>query len=160
MEGVYLLLGSNEGDRAACLQEAVRQITMHCGSVVKKSALYETAAWGLENQPDFLNQAICIHTGLAPEALLQATLSVEKAMGRQRVIKWGQRTIDIDIIFYGSQIVQTGKLIIPHPMMQERRFVLAPLCEIARSFVHPVLKKTVQQLLDECPDLLDVKRIS
>ena len=160
MEGVYILLGSNEGDRAECLQQAIRQIEKQCGPVMNVSALYETAAWGLEDQPDFLNQAIYIQTELAPEALLHETRAIEKAMGRQRTVKWGQRTIDIDIIFYGNTIVRTENLDIPHPMMHLRRFVLVPLNEIAPAFVHPVLHKTVQELLDECPDHLVVRRIS
>jgi 2-amino-4-hydroxy-6-hydroxymethyldihydropteridine diphosphokinase len=160
MEGVYILLGGNEGDREARLQQAVQQINAQCGPVVQQSSVYETAAWGLEDQPDFLNQAICIRTLLSPQELLQKTLAIEKAMGRHRVVKWGQRTIDIDIIFYGEQIVQEEQLVIPHPMMQDRRFVLAPLHEIAPNLVHPVLHKTVRQLLDECPDKLEVRRIS
>lgn len=159
MEGVYILLGSNEGNRTERLHLAIQEIEKLCGPLVRQSALYETAAWGLEDQPDFLNQAIYIHTALSPQTLLQQTLSIEKSMGRLRVVKWGQRTIDIDIIFYGDQIVQENNLVIPHPMMQERRFVLTPLNEIASSFVHPVLHKTVSILLEECPDKLEVRRI-
>ncbi len=157
MNEVYLLLGSNEGDRIAWLQHAVADIKNTVGEVTKQSALYQTAAWGLEEQPDFLNMALCVHTGQSSSAVLESIRSIELAHGRQRTVKWGQRTLDIDILLYNDEVTDIPELTIPHPRMAERRFVLAPLCEIAPKKVHPVIGKTIQQLLDECPDKLEVK---
>lgn len=159
MTTIYLLLGSNEGDRIHLLQTAVRELQQHCGAVIKKSSLYETAAWGLEEQPDFLNQVVKLKTPHSPQALLTAIQEIEKNLGRQRKVKWGQRTLDIDILFYGKKIIQTPTLTIPHPYMQDRRFTLLPLAEIAPHFVHPLLRKTIATLLKECKDRLEVKKL-
>lgn len=127
------------------------------GTIVAKSSLYETAAWGKEDQPDFLNMALCIETSLTPEQLLQATQTIEQHLGRQRDVKWGQRTLDIDILFYGSEIVNLPNLKVPHPYIQDRRFALVPLHEIAPQLVHPGLAKTIAALLQNCPDKLEVR---
>jgi len=157
---VYLLLGSNEGDRQLWFKKALEQITQTCGIIKKQSSLYETAAWGIEEQPDFLNMVICIETNLAPIDLLHATQNIENTLGRQRAIKWGQRTLDIDILFYGTLIMNVPELIIPHPFLQERRFTLAPLCELGPEMIHPVLHETIKELLDVCPDPLVVNRLN
>ncbi len=156
MNKAYLSLGSNEGDRSGLLSEAVARIEEECGELVAVSHLYETAAWGLESQPDFLNMALCISTQLAPIDLLAAIRQIETHMGRQRTVKWGQRTLDIDILFYESMIISEPNLSVPHPHLHERRFVLMPLAEIAADFVHPDLKKSVKELLKACPDTLEV----
>ncbi|MEI8279572.1 MAG: 2-amino-4-hydroxy-6-hydroxymethyldihydropteridine diphosphokinase [Bacteroidota bacterium] len=160
MNEVYLLLGSNEGNRLNWMQNALEQIGKLCGPVILTSSVYQTSAWGLEAQPDFLNVVLLIHTTLTPSGLLSITQSIEASMGRQRDIKWGQRSLDIDILYYGHQIVSLSDLQVPHPYISTRRFTLIPLCEIAPSFLHPTLQKTSIQLLDECSDPLEVQKFS
>jgi 2-amino-4-hydroxy-6-hydroxymethyldihydropteridine diphosphokinase len=152
----YLLLGSNEGDRQQWLQDAMQHIEASCGRIIKRSATYATAAWGIEEQPDFLNMAIAVDTELSAPDLLREILSIEKLLGRERTVKWGQRTIDIDILFYGNEIIDRPELKVPHPYIQDRRFALAPMNEIAPDRVHPIFNKTIAQLLADCPDQLEV----
>lgn len=147
MERIFLGLGSNLGDRRANLLEATAQIAARVGAIQAVSNIYETQAWGIQDQPDFLNQVLEIRSSLNPEVLLDEILKIEQDMGRERRIKWGERLIDIDILFYGSRIVQTEKLTIPHPFLHQRNFVLFPLFEIAADWVHPVLRKTVSDLV-------------
>ncbi len=118
--------------------------------------LYETAAWGIEDQPPFLNIALSLETSLSPEALLQLIREIEAASGRQRAVIWGQRTLDIDILFFGASVIDTAELVIPHPHLAGRRFALVPLCDIAPHFMHPVLGQTCSELLLACPDPLQV----
>jgi 2-amino-4-hydroxy-6-hydroxymethyldihydropteridine diphosphokinase len=158
MNTAYLLIGGNLGDRAAYLAEAVKQISVVCGRVTSISSLYETAAWGNTNQPHFLNQAILLKTPFTPQMVLQKCLAIEKQLGRHREIKWGPRSIDIDILLYNNAQITAHNLQIPHPFLQERRFVLQPLCEIIPNYHHPILHKTLQQLLVNCPDTLPVNR--
>ncbi len=139
------------------LKKAYDLIEVAAGPVCKKSSVYETAPWGFANQQPFLNQVICINTTLAPEQLLEKLLGIELQMGRRRLEKMGPRVIDIDILFYRNYVVSQPDLIIPHPRIAERRFVLTPLNEIASAFVHPILEKTISELLQVCPDTLDVK---
>ena len=160
MNEVYLLLGSNEGNRKENLETARQFIAFRCGEIVSRSSLYETEAWGIKEQNSFLNQAICVFTHLAPTDLLHTLKSIEKQTGRTDTIKWGPRVIDIDILFYENDVIDTPELKIPHPFIQERRFTLTPLNEIAATFIHPVLKKTVAQLLKECPDTSSVRLFS
>ena len=156
-EDVYLLLGSNVGDRRSNIDRAVELMSYEDISLTVSSSLYETAAWGKTDQAAFLNQAIAVHTNIKPLPLLALLKKIEKDTGRQETEKWGPRVIDIDILFYGSEIVQEPDLQIPHPYLPVRRFALLPLAEIASGFIHPVLKKTVLKLLEECPDRSDVK---
>jgi len=160
-ETIYLLLGSNEGDRLRQLKSAVYYLTLHLarGPVVR-SSIYETAAWGIEDQPSFLNLAIRMNTAHPPEDVLTAVHQIEQSFGRQRIVKWGQRTLDIDILFYGDKIIHQPRLIIPHPQIQERRFALAPMAEIAPELMHPVLRQTMAELLDHCTDPLPVQVIN
>ena len=147
---VYLLLGSNLGDRQQILAKAIELIDEKVGVIVSQSKNYETKAWGKTDQPDFLNIAVCITTKLMPIEVLEQTQAIEERLGRVRIEKWGARLIDIDIIFYEQQIVDVPhRLHIPHPLVQERVFALAPLAEIAPDFVHPVLQKTISTLLHE-----------
>nr|WP_068890223.1 2-amino-4-hydroxy-6-hydroxymethyldihydropteridine diphosphokinase [Pedobacter panaciterrae] len=157
---VYLLLGSNLGDREQLIDEAIGQIGDEIGEVFVKSSVYETAAWGKEDQPAFLNIALGVNTKLTPIEVLNKALEIELELGRVRHEKWGARLIDIDIIFYDDIVVDMGvKLQIPHPQMQYRKFVLEPLAEIAANYIHPVLNLTVQEVLERLRDNLSVSRI-
>lgn len=156
MNRVCFLLGSNEGDRVATLNQAIK-LMEEAGVIIRsRSLLYQTAAWGLTEQPDFLNMAIYAETELTAVDLLQVIGEIEVELGRQREVKWGQRTLDIDIIFFNEDIVNFADLTIPHPHMQDRRFVLMPMAEIVPDWQHPVLHKSVAELLEECPDKLPV----
>ncbi|RZJ81623.1 MAG: 2-amino-4-hydroxy-6-hydroxymethyldihydropteridine diphosphokinase [Flavobacterium sp.] len=155
----YLLLGSNLGERERYLEDALKSINQKVGRVFATSAIYETAAWGKTDQPAFLNLAIGIETHLTALELLHNVLDIEKCLGRVRHEKWGARLIDIDIIFYGDEIVNQGNtLIIPHPEMHHRKFVLEPLNEIAARYEHPVLKKSVSEILTSLTDSLTVEK--
>ena len=160
MNIAYLLIGGNLGNRSANLQKAIQLIEQNCGQVVQSSAIYETAAWGLTEQPAFYNQALKIETTVLPEALMQELLHIEQMMGRIRTVKLGPRTIDLDMLFYDQLILNSTLLVLPHPALTERRFVLLPLAEIAANLMHPILHKTIQVLLNECPDHLDVQKLS
>ncbi|MEM1323132.1 MAG: 2-amino-4-hydroxy-6-hydroxymethyldihydropteridine diphosphokinase [Bacteroidota bacterium] len=153
---VYLHLGSNQGDRQQQLEGAQALIEASIGRIGQCSAIYETAAWGITDQEDFLNMALVVESALPPEAVMQAILAIEEQMGRKRVEKWGPRVIDIDILFYDQLLINQPNLTIPHPHLQDRAFVLVPLLEIAADFYHPILQKTIEELYIECRDSLDV----
>jgi 2-amino-4-hydroxy-6-hydroxymethyldihydropteridine diphosphokinase len=153
---VYLGLGSNMGNREENLQIAQHIIEEKFGTIISLSSIYETAAWGLTEQNAFLNQVICIETKYLPIAVLQIVLEIEKSMGRIREQKWGARIIDIDILYYANKIITLPDLSIPHPFIQERRFVLVPLCEVAGEFIHPKFKQTNLELLKKCQDLGEI----
>ncbi len=148
----YLSLGSNIPDRAANLRRAVEQIAVSVGTVTMQSPIYETQSWGYTDG-DYLNQTIAVETTLTPQQLLAATAAIETALGRVRSGKgYEARTIDIDILFYDNEILDTPQLVIPHPKIALRRFVLQPTADIAPDFVHPRIGKTIRQLLEECED--------
>ncbi|MFN8288451.1 MAG: 2-amino-4-hydroxy-6-hydroxymethyldihydropteridine diphosphokinase [Chitinophagales bacterium] len=155
----YLLLGSNLGNRQENLKKAIDFLTSWCGKVTAQSALYETEAWGLKEQPAFINQAIAIEAELPAQPLLSTIKRIEVEIGRSTGVKWGPRLIDIDILFYGDTIMNTEPLVIPHPHLHERRFTLTPLNEIAPDLIHPVLNKAVKALLAECPDKSQVVKL-
>ena len=159
MNSTYLLLGSNMGNSPELLSNAIKQIENKIGPLLLSSNLYATAAWGNTSQPDFLNQVIKIATHLAAAETLAIILYIEKKMGRIRTTKNAPRIIDIDILFFNNEIINQSDLIVPHPEIQNRRFVLTPLQEIAPQMIHPVLNKTIEQLLSQCPDQLAVKKI-
>jgi 2-amino-4-hydroxy-6-hydroxymethyldihydropteridine diphosphokinase len=159
MQGVYLLLGSNLGDREYYISEAVKLINERAGTVELRSSYYETASWGKTDQPSFINQAVYLQTNLTPEQLLITILDIEKHFGRERIEKWGSRTIDIDILFYSDTIIKQSDLVVPHPYLHERAFALAPLAEIAGSYIHPVYKKTILELWNSLTDNLSVVKI-
>ncbi len=159
MNKVYLLLGSNLGNSKNQLLLAIKYIDEHIGKVIEISGLYSTAAWGNIQQSDFLNQVIVVETSLHPLSLLKEILAIEEKMGRVRTVKNAARIIDIDILFFNSEIIKEKDLTIPHPEIQNRRFVLIPLVEIAASLLHPILKKTAQELLNMCSDNLNVQKI-
>ena len=157
---VFLLLGSNQGDARSHLTMAKEAVIKNVGRLLKESSLYQTSAWGKTDQPDFLNQVIEISYDGDPFLLLNSLLDIESKMGRVRIEKWGTRIIDIDILFYGNTIVNGSNLRVPHPQIPYRRFTLIPLVEIASDFIHPVLHQSNTQLLHECTDLLEVKKLS
>jgi 2-amino-4-hydroxy-6-hydroxymethyldihydropteridine diphosphokinase len=157
--GIFLLLGSNQGNPVSNLERALEHIAKEAGQVAACSSLYTSAAWGVKDQPDFLNQVVEINSAHSPEVLLQKILHIEQQMGRVRREKWGPRLIDIDLLFYGDKVINTPALVVPHPGIPERKFTLQPLAEIAPDFLHPVSKKTVAELLRECRDTLEVKRL-
>ncbi|AOM78578.1 2-amino-4-hydroxy-6-hydroxymethyldihydropteridine diphosphokinase [Pedobacter steynii] len=159
-KNVYLLLGSNLGDREKLLTTAIVQIENEIGDVFSRSSLYETAAWGKADQPSFLNVAIGLSTVLSPMDVLQKVLKIEENLGRIREEKWGARLIDIDLILFGDLIVDSGTTLqIPHPHMQDRKFVLMPLAEIAADVIHPVFHKSVSEILGILDDNLTVTKI-
>ena len=157
MHIVYLHTGSNLGDRLANLEMANALIEKYIGEIEKYSRIYLTEAWGIENQPDFYNQAVLVKSALSPHQILEQISGIEKEMGRVRIIKWGERLIDIDILFYDDEVITMEDLNIPHPELQNRNFVLCPLEDIAPALVHPILGKTITQLRKESPDPLQAK---
>lgn len=159
MAKAYLILGGNIGDVQKHFDKALHLIEEKIGKITGRSAIYRTAAWGYEQQPDFLNIVVKIKTGLSAETLMLACLEIEKKLGRKREFKNAPRTIDIDILFYDKQIIQTETLQVPHPRIAERKFVLIPLNELSPNLKHPVLKKTIHQLLTDCTDGLEVSKI-
>ena len=156
---VFLLLGTNLGDRFHHLLVAQEQIGITAGEIIATSSIYETSAWGQTNQPSFLNQVLKIDSSLSPEALLTELLKIETNMGRTREIKWGPRIIDIDILLFDQIIIQSERLSIPHPAMHLRRFTLTPLAELAPGFIHPVFQKSIAELLRDCEDPLVVEKV-
>jgi len=157
MPKVYLLLGTNVGNRLENLNVAFALIESKIGIITTSSSIYETVAWGNTQQQAFLNQAIVLETEFAILDLLKTTQTIETTIGRIKTEKWGPRIIDIDILFYGDEIIDEPQLKVPHPFIQERRFTLTPLCDIAPSFKHPLLNKTMEELLDICTDNSEVK---
>ncbi len=158
MNNTYLLLGSNIGNSKASLAKATTQIKRQIGAITRQSGLYNTAAWGNTQQPDFLNQVIIVETKLTALQTMHTILAIEKRMGRVRTVKNAPRIIDIDILFFNKEIIDQALLTVPHPQIQNRRFVLMPLNQLSPNLKHPVLKKTVHQLLMHCPDKLNVKK--
>ena len=152
MNEVYLQLGSNIGDRLGNLDQSIKIITERIGNVLEKSSVYESTPWGVENQRNFLNQVIFVKSNFDPHTILDLVLQIEKDMGRIRIEKWGERIIDIDILFIDDLIIESENLCIPHEFIAKRKFVLQPMCEIAPAFIHPKLNKTISQLLEECID--------
>jgi 2-amino-4-hydroxy-6-hydroxymethyldihydropteridine diphosphokinase len=157
MKTVYLSLGSNMGDRAQRIARAVEALAAHGIRVVRQSALYETEPVDMRDQRWFLNCVIEAETDLMPRQLLHALLEIERSLGRRRRIPRGPRTIDVDILLFSSSVIRTPELGIPHPRMTERRFVLVPFAEIAPALQHPVLKRTIAELLADTPDRSQVR---
>ena len=153
---IILHTGSNMGNRIAHLQQANALIGQRIGIICRRSQYYRTAAWGKTAQPDFVNQALWVKTVHSPHQVLEEINCVEEKLLRKRIEKWGQRTLDVDLVFYEQEIIQTKRLTVPHPLMQHRNFVLVPVCEIAAEWQHPVFKKSVESLLEESGDALKV----
>ena len=159
MNEVYLLTGGNMGNRMEFLGKAAAAVDRKIGPIARSSSVYETAAWGMEDQAAFLNQVLEVHTSLEAPEVLQKILEIETELGRKRDKRYGPRTIDIDILFFNDLLLQLPGLTLPHPRMQERRFVLEPLAELIPDRMHPVLKKTISQLLADCTDPLTVNKL-
>ncbi len=158
MNRIYLLLGNNLGNSKTQLSKATTAIKKQIGKLTRQSGLYSTAAWGNTKQPDFLNQVIIIETNLTAQQTMESILKIEKKMGRVRTVKNAPRIIDIDILFFNKEIINHQHLTIPHPQIQNRRFVLVLLNELSPNLLHPVLKSTIHQLLIHCVDKLNVKK--
>jgi 2-amino-4-hydroxy-6-hydroxymethyldihydropteridine diphosphokinase len=159
MVNVFLLLGSNLGDRHLFLKQAIERIEKEIAPALKASSVYETQSWGKTDAPDYLNQVVMLQTDLSAQIILQKILNIEHILGRSRREKWGSRTIDIDILFYGDAIINEPGLQIPHPELHKRRFTLAPLAEIAPRLVHPVLKNNILHIKNQLKDNLIVKKL-
>lgn len=153
-------MGSNMGNRFQMLEQAQQMIEKKAGKIIAASHVYETAAWGNENQNSFLNTTIQIETPKSAVQLLEVLQAIEKSLGRNRKRKWEPRLIDIDILFFNNDIIYEENLTVPHPQMHLRRFTLQPLAEIAGGFIHPVFDKTITDLLNECTDTLPVTMLT
>jgi 2-amino-4-hydroxy-6-hydroxymethyldihydropteridine diphosphokinase len=160
MHKAYILLGTNLGNRLSYLNQAKTYIAQQVGEVLATSSIYETAAWGFTDQPSFYNQVLVVKTSIEPEDLMQQLLDIETQLGRIRTIKFGPRTIDIDILLIDDLVNNSHILQLPHPALPQRKFALLPLAEVAPNLVHPVEKKTINQLLLSCTDILDVQKIT
>lgn len=176
MEEVFLLTGSNLGDRKENLAQALRYLHEEVGAIFQQSNIYESEPWGFTASTPFFNQVVAVRTMLTPDDLLDTLLKIEIRMGRIRYFSgavcsgdncgileskpvYESRVIDLDILFYGSRMVFTDRLMIPHPRLHLRRFTMVPMVEIAPSFIHPLLRKSMVLLLKECPDDLKVKML-
>lgn len=157
MNQVVFILGGNLGDRLGLIGSAAELLESTFGPVLLRSSIFETEAWGGKSNGNYLNQVIVFNTSFFPEEILDVILEIELKMGRKREGKWGDRTMDIDILYFGNEKFQSERLTIPHPFLQERRFVLEPLAEILPDFVHPILNKANQELLENCLDKSSVK---
>lgn len=153
---VILLAGGNESNTYELLIKGLQMIDKEVGNIQITSSLYRTAAWGPIPQPDFMNVAIMLHSILPPQILLKKILGIESRLGRKRTVKYGPRTIDIDMLFYGTEVIKSKKLTVPHPEIANRKFVLMPCCEIIPHFIHPILNLSIKQLLVICKDELEV----
>jgi 2-amino-4-hydroxy-6-hydroxymethyldihydropteridine diphosphokinase len=156
-EAVFILLGSNLGDRQLLINQACKMIEERCGKIVAKSCLYESEPWGFKSEHWFLNQVVEIDTSLSPDELMQTLLAIEEELGRDRSTPYEgyvSRPMDLDILYWGDGlIIENQHVIVPHPRLHQRRFTLLPLCDIAPDYVHPIKNKTNRQLLDECQDV-------
>jgi len=159
MNFAYLLIGGNIGDRIKNLAKTRSFIDMGIGKIVKTSSIYETAAWGITDQPDFLNQVLLVESKLPAQKIMQLILFIENKLGRVRTQKNASRIIDIDILFYNNEIINEMGLTVPHPEIQNRKFALIPLNDIAPHFVHPHLKLSLKHLLSISKDKLEVKQL-
>lgn len=151
---LYLLIGGNSGDRYGLIQKAAQLIGSELGEIAALSSIYETEPWGFEAEVGFLNQAVVVDSEFSLDEALRRCHSIEHALGRVRnsESQYTSRTMDVDIIFADQQVVQNESIVVPHPRMHLRRFVLVPLAEVAAEMVHPILQKSVQNLLADCPD--------
>lgn len=159
MARVYFLLGGNLGDREQILSEAIKRMNKEVGSLVITSAIYETEPWGFDHELNFLNQVVVVESELKAIQILDITQGIEKELGRiRKKSQYSERTIDIDILFYGEERIVSERLIVPHPRIQERRFALIPMMDVGEDLVHPIIGKSIKELLLDCPDKMEVKK--
>lgn len=156
IKGIYLLLGSNLGDRMQVLSDTRTFIENSVGTIEKASFIYETEPWGVSNQPSFYNQALKIQTALSPHDLLKGLQDIEQKVGKIKLGKWRERLIDVDILYYDQLVIDDGELTLPHPEIQNRKFTLVPMCELDADFIHPVFNQSQKELLINCADKLNV----
>jgi 2-amino-4-hydroxy-6-hydroxymethyldihydropteridine diphosphokinase len=154
---LYVLTGSNLGDRERFLAEARRATEQRIGRLTGTSSLYETAAWGNTGQPPFLNQVIRLESRLSAEEVLAELIAIERELGRERRERWAPRTVDLDLLFFNAEVIKHDGLEVPHPRLHLRRFTLAPLNELAPDLVHPVLGRSMKELLERVEDPLSVR---
>ena len=160
MSLAYLMLGSNSGNKDFEINKATKYIGERIGEIIRSSSLYETAPWGFQSEDYFLNQVICVNTLLEPPAILENIIAIEAGAGRIRKKQgYESRIIDIDILFYSNEVINTKTIKIPHPLLHLRKFTLEPLREIAADFIHPILNKSIQEIYNECNDVLIVRKI-
>lgn len=160
MEKIYLLLGGNLGNRQKIFSETRIHLAQQIGTITEQSSIYETEPWGFDSPFSFWNQVIGINVSMTALEILPIIQNIERIIGRERSsIQYSSRSIDIDILFYGQQIINLPNLVVPHPRLQERKFALVPLNEITTELVHPVLLKNIGQILAECNDQLKVSKI-
>lgn len=155
MEKCYILFGSNQGDKAAIFEQACLYINNRCGQITRISSAYESEPWGFDSDEWFLNRLIEIQTGLQPDALMEELLQIESELGRVRrpgMKGYTSRTADLDILYFGSQVINTERVVAPHPRLHLRRFALMPLCDLIPDFVHPIFQLTQSELLERCTD--------
>lgn len=161
MTSLYLLLGGNIGEKQKIFSKVWTSLNLKIGKITSQSAIYETEPWGFESPDLFWNQVLELSTNLSPEEVLAQTQQIETELGRiRKANQYSSRLIDIDILFYGNQIINQENLTVPHPRIQERKFALVPLCEIAPELLHPVLRKSMRQLLVESTDPLKVEKVT
>ncbi len=152
----YLLLGTNQGDRTKNIENAIDQIIFSIGKIKDKSSVYVTEPWGLEGQPDFLNMVILVVSDFEPLKVLEHIKIIETKAGPAKEVKWGPRTLDIDILYCDDVIIETEKLTIPHKQVYHRNFALIPLLEVAGDFLDPVKLLTIDEIYDNCKDIKEV----
>lgn len=159
MEKVVFVIGGNLGNRVELIEQSNKMLRENFSTPLLSSSVFETAAWGNLSEGDYLNQVLVFQTDLDPEAVLIIIQDIENQLGRKREEKWGNRTMDIDILYFGQQVIQNQNLIIPHPFISRRRFVLEPLVEILPNFIHPVLKVSNSKMLETCTDTSSAIRL-
>lgn len=158
----YILFGSNQGDKKALLEQACTLINNRCGLLAKQSSDYLSEPWGFEAEEWFLNVLLVVETEMKPDELMDELMEIERELGRVRHPEtkgYCSRTVDLDILYYGDQIIRTEKVTAPHPKLHLRRFALLPLCEIVPDFLHPVFNKSQKDLLDQCPDTSTIQQL-
>jgi 2-amino-4-hydroxy-6-hydroxymethyldihydropteridine diphosphokinase len=159
MNKVFLSLGSNRGNRQKYINDAIVILEKKGGKMLRTSFVYETEPWKMNDGTNFLNQVILLETSLDAQQIMNLIIETETSMGRIRSkAGYEPRTIDIDILFFNEEIIESLSVIVPHPLVSERRFILEPLCEIAPNYIHPILKKSLKQLLVDCPDKHSIGR--
>jgi 2-amino-4-hydroxy-6-hydroxymethyldihydropteridine diphosphokinase len=154
MNKIFLITGGNVGNRKENLRTASKLIEEHIGVIIKSSKIYETDAWGITDQPPFYNQVHIVESEFSTDEIIRKILAIEKKMGRIRTIKNAARIIDIDILFFNDDIINTKTVTVPHKEIANRRFVLSPLNELSPGHIHPLLKKSIHELLSDCKDEL------